>query len=109
MGDLSSENQLKSRYDLAHAEFISDPHRMFYKFFGARMGNLFELFGPFVWIRGFIAGIVKRHGIGKLDGNGFQMGGVYFIKAEQVYPLHIPRDASDIGDWKKILADLDRV
>ena len=40
-----------------------------YRAFGLRRGNLWKLFGPKVWLRGFDACILKGHGVGRLAGD----------------------------------------
>ncbi|MFK8138751.1 MAG: AhpC/TSA family protein [Bdellovibrionales bacterium] len=103
MGDDADSVFLQENYNLEKVQFISDPTRMFYQAFGARRGRLSELFGPTVWLRGFWAGVVKRHGIGMLKGDGFQLGGVYLIQNRKIDPIHIPKNAADIGNWPDLL------
>lgn len=104
MGDASSAASLKSQYALQGVDFISDPDRHIYQALGARRGNLLELFGPQVVIRGFVAGVLEGHGVGKLQGDGFQLAGSYLLSQEKIFPIHIPKNAGDIEDWPQILA-----
>ncbi len=66
-------------YGLQDLMRISDPNQALYRAFGLGRGNLFSLFGPKVWLRGFQAAILRRHGIGRLVGDGFQMPGVFLV------------------------------
>ena len=104
MGSPGSSQLLKQDFNLNSVEFISDPDRHIYKAFDARKGSLTELFGPKIWVRGFIAGVMKGHGIGMLDGDGFQLGGSYILHKRNLTPLHIPNDASDIENWEELLS-----
>jgi peroxiredoxin len=69
---------------LAEAEHLSDPECTIYNAFDLPRGNFLQLFGPKVWWRGFHAGIIKRHGIGKLQGDGFQMPGIFLLFQNKV-------------------------
>ncbi len=104
MGSSESGNLMKDEYSLDQVEFISDPNKNIYRLFGARRGTLKELFGPRVWARGVVAGMLKKHGVGKLEGDGFQLGGVYLLEDGKLRHVHDPCDAADVEDWNKLLA-----
>jgi hypothetical protein len=57
------------------------------------------LFGPGVLIRGFIAGVLNRHGVGSLAGDGFQMPGVFLISAGRVVREYRHRNAASRPDY----------
>ena len=69
-----------AKYGLAGIPRVSDPSRHIYRAFGLGRGGLVALFGPRVWWRGFHAGVLRGHGIGRLMGNGFQMPGVFLVR-----------------------------
>ena len=69
-----------AKYGLAGIPRVSDPSRHIYHAFGLGRGGLLALFGPRVWWRGFYAGVLRGHGIGRLMGNGFQMPGVFLVR-----------------------------
>ncbi|MBY0403384.1 MAG: redoxin domain-containing protein, partial [Cyanobacteria bacterium] len=75
MSSVKSGNEFLKRYGLEDLRHISDPYRRLYKLFGLRRGRLSQLFGLQVWIRGFQAGVLNGHGVGSLQGDGFQMPG----------------------------------
>jgi hypothetical protein len=106
MGPESTSEELKKEYGLDSVEWISDPQKKFYAAFGLKRGSLKQLFGPRVWARGFVAGVMNGHGLGPLEGDGFQMGGIYLLSKGNLSKLHDPCDAADIGDWKQILENL---
>lgn len=54
---------------------ISDPDRAIYRLAGLERGTWSQLFSLTVLWRGFIAGILNRHGVGLLEGDGFMMPG----------------------------------
>lgn len=102
MGPPSTSIELANEYNLKTVDFISDPGKKFYTSFGLKRGSLKQLLGPRVWLRGFQAGVLKGHGVGGLEGDGLQMGGIFLMHKGQIKKLHDPCDAADIGDWSQI-------
>lgn len=84
MGDNDRDASFFDSYDLGDVPRIADPQCRLYRQFGLDLGSFGELLGPTVWIRGFIAAILKGHGVGRLQGNGFQMPGAYIYECGQV-------------------------
>ncbi|MFK7819055.1 MAG: SelL-related redox protein [Planctomycetaceae bacterium] len=78
---------------------FSDPQRQLYAEFELGTGSLLDLFGPASFIRGFSAGILKRHGIGKLEGNGLQMPGAFLVRDGRVVSAFRHKKASDRPDY----------
>ncbi len=72
------------RYGLGDVRRVADPGKALYSAFGLGRGSLGQLFGPRVWGRGFSAGVLKGHLVGKLVGDGFQMPGVFVIEDGEV-------------------------
>jgi len=96
--DASMEKQC-AQYGVRDAARFSDPQRVLYRAFELRRGTLSELFGPRLWIRGFSAGILAGHGIGALDGDGFQMPGAFLIRDGAIQRAFRHRDAADRPDY----------
>jgi len=88
-----------SRFGLEHVSRISDPTRDLYRAFGLRRGRIGELLGPRVWIRGFLAGVRDGHGVGRLEGDGFQMPGAFVVRDGRVVRTYRHRDAADRPDY----------
>ena len=103
MGSQDSSQSLRKTYSLGDITIISDPKRTFYEAFSLHRGTWWQLFGPRIWWRGFIAGILKGHGVGRLVGDGFQLGGVFQLRKGILRPVHIAKDAADVEDWPNIL------
>jgi hypothetical protein len=57
------------------------------------------LFGPKVWWRGFQAGVLNRHGAGRLQGDGFQMPGVFLVFHGQILRSFRHQSAADRPDY----------
>ena len=75
---------LLARHRLEDLHRISDPNRVVYRALGLRRGTPGEIAGPKVWWRAFVAAFVRGHGIGKVDGDVWQMPGVFLVKNEQI-------------------------
>ncbi len=69
---------------LTEISHFSDPNKELYEAFRLERGQLAQLFGPKSIVRGFQAGVLKGHGIGKLAGDGFQMPGVFLISGDEI-------------------------
>lgn len=99
---MSTEKQADSffrRYGLESLPRVSDPRRSLYRAFGLGRGGLLRLFGPKVWIRGFEAAVLRRHGIGRLVGDGFQMPGVFLVFHGEVLASYRHHSAADRPDY----------
>ncbi|WP_303674741.1 SelL-related redox protein [Vampirovibrio chlorellavorus] len=95
---------LWQRYGLQEIFPITDPDRRFYKAFGLSRANFQQVFGGSVWVRGFQAWTQGGHGIGPLDGDGFQLGGAFLIQAGQVIVSQPQTSAADPIDWERFLS-----
>ncbi|HYP06509.1 MAG TPA: peroxiredoxin-like family protein [Bryobacteraceae bacterium] len=95
MGKPEFGREFFEKYGLSDLHQISDPGRGLYKAFGLQRGNLWMLFGPKVWWRGFEAGILGRHGVGRLMGDGFQMPGLFMIFHGQILRTYRHQSAAD--------------
>ncbi|HEY3442166.1 MAG TPA: peroxiredoxin-like family protein [Paludibaculum sp.] len=92
-----------SRYGLQDVEKISDPERALYRAFGLPRGSFGDLFGPRVWLRGFQAGVLGRHGLGGLAGDGFQMPGVFLLFHGEIVRSYRHQSASDRPDYLSLV------
>jgi peroxiredoxin len=99
---MSSEAQAHGffrKYGLENVPRVSDPQRTIYRAFGLGRGSFLKLFGPKVWIRGFEAGVLHRHGLGRIVGDGFQMPGVFLIFHGTVLRSYRHQSAADRPDY----------
>jgi peroxiredoxin len=79
MGDRTALTQLIDKYGLHDVERICDSGQVLYAAFGLKRGSFFQLFGWKVWWRGFVAGVVQGHGIGRQAADSRQMPGVFYL------------------------------
>lgn len=101
---MSPEERAKAffaRFGLEDVDRISDPDRLLYRVFGLHRGRLRQLFGWNVWIRGFEAGILNRHGVGLVEGDGFQLPGVFLLSGGELRRSFRHRSAADRPDYEK--------
>ena len=81
---------------------VCDPERRAYRAFELRRGSLGALFGPQVWWRGFTAGVLGGHGVGTLDGDGFQLGGAFLVRDGRIVRAFRHRTAADRPDYPRL-------
>ncbi|MFN7020800.1 MAG: SelL-related redox protein [Phycisphaerales bacterium] len=100
VGMSPSAEDLKShglRHRLSRAAWFADPDRVLYRALDLRRGSFSQLFGPRVWIGGFAA-LLRGHGVGKLEGDGFQMPGAAVIHKGRIIRSYRHRTAADRPD-----------
>ncbi len=106
MGDDASAASFFAKYGLDDVARISDPERTLYRAFDLGRGSLWQLFGPRVWVRGFRAGVLAGHGVGRLEGDGFQMPGTFLVHRGRIIRSHRHKDAADRPDYAEIACTL---
>lgn len=107
MGTEEQASRFFSRYGLAEVPHISDPERALYRAFGLPRGSFGDLLGPKVWLRAFQAGILGRHGVGRLVGDGFQMPGVFLLFHGEIVRSYRHQRASDRPDYLALVTGRD--
>ena len=105
MSDEAHAAALLGRYGLADLPRFADPQRDLYRAMGLQRGSLGQLFGPRVWARG-IAATLGGHLAGKLDGDGFQLGGVFVVHRGRVVAAHRNTDAADRPDPSAVACEV---
>ena len=88
-----------ARYGLQDVQRISDPQRTLYRAFGRPRGRFGDGLGPKVWWRGFQAGLLGGHGVGRLMGDGFQMPGVFLLFHGEIVRSYRHQSAADRPDY----------
>jgi hypothetical protein len=81
---------------------FSDPDRRLYREFGLGHGTFNQLLGPAVWKRGFQSCVIDGTGVGPLDGDGFQMPGVFVVHAGKRLVSYRHKHAGDRPDYAAI-------
>lgn len=94
MSTIDAGNRMMKSQGLSDVVHISDPDCTLYQKFGFNRGTFLQLFGPSVWWKGMQAAIFQRHGLGKLEGDGFQLGGAVLIQKGKVLATYPCEDAT---------------
>lgn len=103
---MSDEDEFKifaSQYSLQAMEFISDPERKIYRSFGLSRGHWRQLFGLKVIWRGLVAAVRGGHGVGALEGDGFQMPGTFVLYQREVMTSFPARTAADTVPVRQLM------
>lgn len=103
MSGEESASRFFARYGLDDVQSISDPDRTLYRAFGLPRGRFGDVLGPKVWWRGFQAGVLGRHGVGPLMGDGFQMPGVFLLFHGEVIRSYRHQSAADRPDYLSLV------
>lgn len=107
MGTEENSAAFFSRYGLEEVPRLSDPERALYRAFGLPHGSLADVLGPKVWWRGFQAGILGRHGVGRLAGDAFQMPGVFLLFHGEIVRSFRHQSAADRPDYMALVTGRD--
>jgi hypothetical protein len=83
-----------AKYGLEDLPRISDPDQNLYRAFELNRGSLLQLFGPRVWLQGLRA-IFRGNTVGKLQGDGFQMPGVFIVHKGRIIESFKHANAGD--------------
>ena len=104
MADTTVSAEYFQKYNLTGVAEVSDPDCRYYAAFGLTKGTARQLFGLHSWIRGFEAGVVRGHGVGARQlGDGFQMPGVFVLRAGRVTAEFIHDRAGDRPAYRDLL------
>lgn len=102
MGDAGPLLALLKSHGLEDVDLISDPEQNLYRAFGLRKGNAWQLFGAKVIWRGFLRGVLLKHGIGAVSADAAQMPGVFFLEKAGVVRRFRHRSAADRPNYARI-------
>jgi AhpC/TSA family len=88
-------------YGLSEVERVHDPEAAVYRlpvFALGRKNPLGQALNPVVWV-GWLKGTVFKHGIGKIQGNGHQMPGIFFLKGTRIVRRFVYKTIADEPDY----------
>ena len=105
MGEPEMGRDFFRKYGLDDLQQVSDPGQGLYRAFGLPRGDLGMVFGPKVWLRGFDAAILRRHGVGRLVGDGFRMPGIFLIFHGQILRSYRHQSVADRPDYTKFVTE----
>lgn len=86
-------------YHMADVDTVRDPSCDLYHQFGLQKGTFSQLMGPRVLLKGIYLGMFKGNGIGALQGDSFQMPGIFLLHKGAVVKGYRHSYASDSPDY----------
>jgi peroxiredoxin len=102
MGSIDDGQSMLAAHHLQDTLQVSDPSCQLYRSYQLERGRLSQLFGFEVWWAGFKAAILQRHGLGRLGGDGFQLGGAFLIRDDKILDAHRSSNAADATPFCKL-------
>jgi hypothetical protein len=97
MSRVDTASALLERYGLGDVDHFSDPECRMFRALELARGSLWQVLGPAVWSRGLTA--LVKHGIGRIDGDGFQLGGVFLVRDGRIVAAERHRTSADRVDF----------
>ncbi len=92
-------------YGLGDVERVNDPEAAVYQLPVFALGRMHWLWNgliPKVWV-GWLKGAIFKHGIGKIEGDGHQMPGIFFLKGARIVRSFKYRTIADEPDYLKLV------
>jgi hypothetical protein len=92
-------------YGLSDVERVNDPDAVVYQLPVFALGQknpLLQALNPVVWA-GWLKGAIFKHGIGKIQGNGRQMPGLFYLKDRKIVRRFIYKTIADEPDYLKLV------
>ena len=92
-------------YRLSEVERVSDPEAVVYRhpaFALALQSPWRQLVSPTVWA-GWLKGALARYGVGKFEGDGRQMPGIFFLKGAAIVRSFRYKTIADQPDYLKLI------
>lgn len=102
---MSTPSQFKSFLDsegLPHWPHISDSEKVLYKAFGLQRASWRQIVNYKVLKQALLRGDLLRYGVGKLEGDGLQLGGIFLLKGTKVLCSQKLADVADsiqLSSW----------
>jgi thiol-disulfide isomerase/thioredoxin len=93
-------------YGIGDVERVSDPEAAVYQmpmFALGRKSPLLQALNPVVWV-GWLKGTIFKHGIGRIEGDGHQMPGIFFLKGPRIVRGFTYRTIADEPNYLKLVA-----
>lgn len=103
LGDSARLDRFLTKRGLGDVSRIADRSQSLYRAFGLLRGGWRQLAGPKVLWRGFVEGVLWRHGLGKPAADASQMPGVFLIRDGEIARRFRHRSAADRPDYVGIV------
>lgn len=104
-GDDEHAIELFKSYGLGDLPRLADPDRILYRALGLETGSLLQLLGPRVlWRAG--AAALQGHRPGRVDGDPWQMPGIFLIEEGEIVEAYRYKDVADKPDYRSLASSL---
>ncbi len=93
-------------YGLSGVERVNDPSASIYQnpvFALGRTNPFLQAMNPVVWA-GWLKGAIFKHGIGKIESDGHQMPGIFFLRDGKIVRRFVHRTIADQPNYLKLVA-----
>lgn len=97
--------ELLARYGLADVDHFSDPECRLFRAFALARGTAGQVLGPAIWWRGLLA--LLKHGVGKLEGDGFQLGGAFLVRNSQIVAAQRLKTSAERLEFGRVAGESD--
>ncbi len=101
MSEPTEGRSFLEKYNLKEAKIISDPERKLYQKFGLARGSVKQIFGKESLARSFEANDAG-HKISKIQGDVFQMPGVFLIHKGEVIKAFRHTHVGELPDYEEL-------
>ncbi len=102
MSECERGEEMVKKYGIKDVSHFSDPDKKLYTEFDLRRGSATQLFGPKVMWRGLQALVLEGHFNGKLEGDGFQLAGVFLVHKGKIVKSFRHRTAGDRPNYLEL-------
>jgi thiol-disulfide isomerase/thioredoxin len=92
-------------YGIGDVERVSDPEGAVYRhpaFALPRQSVLWQVVSLAVWV-GWLKGALFQHGIGKIQGDGQQMPGIFFLRGARIVRRFVYKTIADEPDYLRLV------
>jgi hypothetical protein len=103
MSEALSATMRFEEHNLGDVHRYSDRECQLYRAFGLERGRFRQLFGIRVCWRGVVAALWRGHGIGRLEGDGFRLPGVFLLCHGRILSEFRAATAADRPDYVAIV------
>jgi peroxiredoxin len=107
MGREQQASEILKQYALDDVPRVADKSQAVYRAFGLGRGSAMQLFGPQVIWRGFVAGLLGKHGVHAPEGDTLQMPGVFLLFHGEVLKSYVHRTAADRPNYAQLVRQID--
>jgi hypothetical protein len=106
MGTPATAKATFEYYGMGDVERVHDPEAALYRHpvFGLGRTGMVSQVAKWNVLARMFGGSVKKYGVGKIEGDGQQMPGIFFLRGPQIVRKFVHRTIADEPDYLKLIA-----